>query len=80
MAELINRFATQLCSSNLGTVKSAPAKSLPKPRKAGTPRGKTARSKFWVRPASKELNRTGDFILKHLPSIRREAASRAGLA
>lgn len=36
--------------------------------------------RFWVRPANRELNRTGDFILKNLRSIRQEAASRADIA
>jgi hypothetical protein len=41
---------------------------------------KSAPSRFWVRPASRELDRAGDFILRNLPAIRREADSRAGAA
>ena len=40
-------------------------------------RGKSAPGKFWIRRANRELNRTGDFILKNLQTIRQEAASRA---
>ena len=40
-------------------------------------RGKSASEKFWIRKANRELNRTGDFILKNLRTIRQEAASRA---
>jgi hypothetical protein len=61
-------------------VNAAAPKSHQKPRKAGVARKKAIVRKFWIRPASPELNRTGDFILKHLPSIRQEAASRGGIA
>ena len=40
-------------------------------------REKIAAVKFWIRHANRELNRTGDFILKNLKGIRKEAASRA---
>jgi len=58
----------------------AAPKSHPKRAKAGTARKTTAALKFWIRSSSRELDRTGNFILKNLPSIRREAASRAGIA
>jgi hypothetical protein len=61
-------------------VSTAVPKSHSKSRKAGAVRKKAVVSKFWARPASLELDRTGDFILKHLTRIRQEAASRAGVA
>jgi hypothetical protein len=51
-----------------------------KSRKTAVARKEDVSPKFWIRPASRELNRTGDFILKELPRIRQEAASRAGVA
>jgi hypothetical protein len=47
-----------------------------KSRKASPARAKTAVERFWVRQPNPELDRTGDFILKNLASIRKEAASR----
>ena len=40
-------------------------------------RKKNAPARFWIRHANRELNRTGDFILKNLQDIRKEALSRA---
>ena len=36
--------------------------------------------KFWIRGANRELDRTGEFILKNLAGMRKEATSRAGAA
>jgi hypothetical protein len=52
-------------------------KSQPAGGSAPAPRGKSASGKFWIRHANRELNRTGDFILKNLRAIRQEAPSRA---
>jgi len=52
-------------------------KSQPAGGRASVTRGKSAPGKFWIRRANRELNRTGDFILKNLQTIRQEAASRA---
>jgi hypothetical protein len=76
----IDCFLSGLRLLSVRSVKAATSQSHLKPRKAEVRRKKVAVRKFWVRPASRELNRTGEFILKHLPGIRREAPSRAGIA
>ena len=51
-------------------------KSHPPRGSTSAAREKNASPRFWIRHANRELNRTGDFILKNLQSIRKEAASR----
>jgi hypothetical protein len=62
-------------------VKFVTAKPSRKARETRTAAsGAVPAPKFWVRAPSRELDRTGDFILKHLAHIRQETDSRAGLA
>ena len=57
------------------------AKTFRQPRgRASIARKKAVVEQFWIRPANRELDRAGDFILKNLPGIRKEAASRASAA
>lgn len=62
------------------TVINTAKKSHPAGGSASVARGKNAPARFWIRHANRELNRTGDFILKNLRGIRKEAASRSGVA
>jgi hypothetical protein len=38
----------------------------------------SANKVFWVRPANAELDRSGDWLLKNLSTLRASAATRAG--
>jgi hypothetical protein len=60
---------------------STAAKNSPRKHpKASAPKKVTSLPKFWIRSANRELDRTGEFILKNLAGIRKEAASRASAA
>jgi hypothetical protein len=76
----LNRLPFLPPSSSFALVNVAATKSSRKQRGARIARKEAAAPRFWIRCASPELDRTGDFILKNLPSIRQEAASRAGAA
>jgi len=59
-------------------VSTAAKTKRPARGRASASRKKAVVGKFWIRSANRELDRTGDFILKNLVGMRKEAASRAG--
>ena len=75
-----NRFPPRAFQGIVRAVSTTVKTKRPARERAATQRKKALTGKFWTRSASRELDRTGDFILKNLARMRKEAASRAGAA